>query len=79
MTSQLFSDDVVVDAVFVVNDFSIGVDVIQWRLLRNDQENLLQRHCDGVCNERRELMSFSALLFPLASENACLPPGSGVG
>ena len=56
MTSQFFSD--VIDAVFVVDYFSVGVDVIQWRLLRHDQENLLQRHCDGVCSETRKSMSF---------------------
>ena len=51
MTSQFFSD--VIDAVFVVDYFYVGVDVIQWRLLRHDQENLLQRYCDGVCSETR--------------------------
>ena len=48
-TSQLCS----VDAVFVVNYFSVWLDVVQWRLLRHDQENLLHRHCDGVCSEIR--------------------------
>ena len=56
MTSQFFSN--VIDAVFVVDYFSVRVDVIQWRLLRHDQEYLLQRHCDGVCSEIRKPMSF---------------------
>ena len=49
-TSQFFS----VYAVFVVYDFAVWLDIFNWRVLRHNEENLLQRHCDGVYSERRE-------------------------